>query len=71
MAETAGKQALSPMAMPIGDVAKLLSKVSGKGVDSEMLEEDVAEGAPTNPDGTINLVNYAAWLVKEMAKRAN
>ncbi|HEY0984822.1 hypothetical protein [Schlesneria sp.] len=71
MAETPGKQALSPMAMPIADVAKLLAKVSGKGVNSAMLEEDVAEGAPTNPDGTLNLVNYAAWLVKEMSKRAN
>ena len=59
------------MAMSIHEAARLLSKVSGKGVDSEMLEEDIAEGAPTNPDGTINLVNYAAWLVKEMAKRAN
>ena len=71
MAENLEKQALSPMAMPIHDAARLLSKVSGKGIESEMLEEDVAEGAPTNPDGTINLVNYAAWLVKEMAKRAN
>lgn len=71
MAETLEKQALSPMAMQIRDAARLLSKVSGKGVEPEMLEEDMAEGAPTNPDGTINLVNYAAWLVKEMAKRAN
>ena len=59
------------MAMSIHEAARLLSKVSGKGVDSEMLEEDIAEGAPANPDGTINLVNYAVWLVKEMAKRAN
>jgi hypothetical protein len=30
-----------------------------------MLEADLAVGAPANPDGTINLVHYAAWLVKE------
>jgi hypothetical protein len=23
---------------------------------------DIADGAPTNPDGTVNLVHYAAWL---------
>ena len=25
-------------------------------------------GAPTNPDGTLNLVEFAAWLVKEMGR---
>ena len=32
-----------------------------------MLQADIDDGAPTNPDGTMNLVQYAAWLVKEMA----
>jgi len=31
-----------------------------------MLEADVAAGAPTNADGTINLVHYAAWLLGDM-----
>jgi len=39
-------------------------------VTVEMLEMDIADGAPTNPDGTINLVKFASWLVMEMA-RAN
>ena len=26
---------------------------------------DLASGAPRNPDGTINLIEYAAWLAKE------
>ena len=30
-----------------------------------MLRADLAAGAPTNPDGTINLVHYAAWLARE------
>ena len=29
-------------------------------------EELLAAGAPVNSDGTLNLVHYAAWLVKEM-----
>ena len=35
-----------------------------------MIREDIAEGAPTNADGTLNLVHYAAWLVQEMADGA-
>jgi hypothetical protein len=34
-----------------------------------MIEADRAAGAPTNAGGTINLVHYAAWLVREMASR--
>jgi hypothetical protein len=32
-----------------------------------MLRADLAAGAPVNPDGTLHLVRYAAWLVREMA----
>lgn len=71
MAESPEKQPLNPAAISLIDAAKVLSKTGGKAVDAEMLEEDLSEGAPQNPDGTINLMNYAAWLVKEMAKRAN
>jgi hypothetical protein len=27
-----------------------------------MIAADIRDGAPTNPDGTVNLVHYAAWL---------
>lgn len=67
MAEDPGKPPLSPTALPLRDAARLLSKTGGQPISIEMLEADVAEGAPTNPDGTINLVHYAAWLVKELA----
>jgi hypothetical protein len=38
---------------------------------SSSSQADVDAGAPTNGDGTINLVHYAAWLVKEMACRGD
>ena len=44
---------------------------TGASVTTEMVTADVAAGAPTNSDGTINLVHYAAWLVKERATRGN
>ncbi|MCP4594516.1 MAG: hypothetical protein GY842_27610 [bacterium] len=59
--------AVSPTALPVADAARLLSAAGGQQVTVEMLEADVAAGAPTNADGTINLVYYAAWLAKEMS----
>ena len=57
---------LSPTAMPPADVAKLLSRAGGTPVTAEMLQADLSAGAPVNKDGTLNLVHYAAWLVREM-----
>ena len=62
-----GKAGLNPAALRIEDAAKVLSRVGGKPVTMDMLQADIDAGAPTNPEGNINLVHYAAWLVKEMA----
>ena len=35
---------------------------------TEQIASDLEAGAPQNTDGTINLVHYAAWLVKEMGR---
>jgi hypothetical protein len=59
---------LNPNALTPADAARLLSKAGGKAVPVELIEKDVTNGAPTNADGTINLVHYAAWLVKEMGR---
>ena len=67
MAEVPGKPPLSPTALALRDAARLLSKTGGQPISQEMLEADIADGAPANPDGTINLVHYAAWLVKELS----
>ena len=53
---------LSPTALPLAEAARLLSAVGGQVVTTEMLQADVAAGAPTNADGTLNLVQYAAWV---------
>lgn len=54
-------------ALPLSDATKVLSKSGGRPVTEAMLRADLAAGAPVNPDGTINLIHYAAWLVKELA----
>ena len=59
MAEDTPKPQLNPAAMPLRDAARLLAKVGGPSITEAMLKSDVEAGAPTNPDGTINLVRSA------------
>jgi hypothetical protein len=61
---------MNPAALTAENVARLLSRVGGQPVTVAMLEADRLAGAPRNVDGTVNLVHYAAWLVKEMGRRA-
>ena len=61
------KPVLSLTALSLEDTAKLLTKAFGQSVTVEMLEADRLAGAPANGDGTLNLVHYAAWLVRETA----
>jgi hypothetical protein len=64
-----GKPSLSPTSLTLADAARLLAKAGGQPVTTAMLEADLAAGAPANAEGTINLVHYAAWLVREMSAR--
>jgi len=59
----------SPMALTPAQAAKILSAAAGRRIGEEAIREDIKAGAPVNPDGTINLVHYAAWLNRELAKR--
>jgi hypothetical protein len=61
---------LNPSALTIAQIAQVLSAVSGKPVTIAMIQSDIADGAPTNAGGTVNLVMYAAWLLKDRS-RAN
>ena len=50
------KTGLNPAAIPVAELARML------GIPEMQLQRHVDEGAPTNGDGTLNLVRYAAWL---------
>ncbi len=58
---------LKPQSLRLADMARVLSASGARPVTVEMLQADLDDGAPRNPDGTMNLVHFAAWLVKEMA----
>jgi hypothetical protein len=59
---------INPTAMAIHDAARLLTTVGGVPIDESMIRSDLDAGAPANADGTLNLVHYAAWLVKELGR---
>jgi len=62
------RPSLNPAALSLVNAAALLTRAGVQPVTAAMLEADVAAGAPSNPDGTLNLVHYAAWLVQEVAR---
>jgi len=73
MAESLDKlqrSGMNPAALVLSDAATILAKVTTWPITEAMLRADVEAGAPTNADGTLHLVHYAAWLVRRMAREA-
>jgi hypothetical protein len=66
MNEGAGQ--VDPTRLSVEQAAKLLSAAYRERIDAEKIRLDLDNGAPAGRDGTINLVNYAAWLAKEMGR---
>jgi hypothetical protein len=62
------EEQINPNALTVVQVARLLTRSGASSVTPAMIETDLAAGAPRNPNGTINLVHYGAWLVKEMGR---
>ena len=60
---------LQPTSLSVEHAARLLTAVGGRPVTTDMIARDTDNGAPVNADGTINLVRYAAWLIRERVTR--
>ncbi len=58
---------INPLAIPVEQVAKILSALARRKIPASQITQDIEAGAPTNADGTINLLHYAAWLLKEIS----
>ena len=66
---SAGSEGMNPQALSVDNAARVLSAAGRRVISPDMIREDLAAGAPTNPDGTINLVHYTAWLAKNVAQK--
>ena len=59
----------NPTSLSLEDMARLLSAGGGKKVTPEQVQADIDAGAPGGAGGRMNLVHYAAWLVREVQTR--
>jgi len=57
-----------PTKLSAAQLASLLSAAAKAKVTPQMIRADLAAGAPSNPDGTLHLVHYTAWLLREVAR---
>lgn len=60
---------VNPLSLSIEEVSRLLSAAGGRKVTPEQVQADVDAGAPVGVGGRMNLVHYAAWLVREVQAR--
>ena len=52
--------------LAVDEAARLLTEAGGRAVTPETIRADIEAGAPANADGTLNMVHYAAWLLKNV-----
>ena len=52
-------------------LVNILKGAGSRLISAELLTADFEAGAPKNEDGTINLVEFAAWIVKGDEANAN
>ena len=62
---------LDPKSMTLSDAARVLAASGSQHATAEALQSDIDTGMPTSPDGTLDLVVYAAWLAKEISRRGD
>ena len=56
-------------ALPKDALVRALKNAGSRTLTEERLEADIAVGAPVNENGTMNLYDYAAWILKTEASR--
>ncbi|MFA7014048.1 MAG: hypothetical protein WC202_13940 [Desulfobacterales bacterium] len=62
---------LNPLALSPENLVKVLVKSGCRIMTLEMLRRDIDSGMPVNADGTVNLVKYMAWMIKEIDRDGN
>jgi len=45
------------------DLQKLMKQAGSEKITKAVIQEHIDKGAPVNDDGTINLIEYGAWLI--------
>ena len=56
---------VNPLALPADDAVRMLRRSGCTAMSDETLARLVEDGLPLNADGTLNIVEYMAWMLKE------
>jgi len=54
----------NPMALPKSALVRALQVAGSRTISLEQVEADIQAGAPMNDDGSMNILAYAAWILK-------
>ena len=54
----------NPRALTKEQVVTVLKHSGSRTISLTALEADIEEGAPLNEDGTMDIIAYAAWILK-------
>ena len=57
---------LTTDAIPVEKMAEILSSAGKRRITKATIQGHINAGAPTNADGTINMMHYIAWLLVEL-----
>lgn len=65
------ENSLKMTALSPENIVQLLKRAGCRGMTMETLERDIDAGLPVNGDGTINLIEYTAWMIREVNRDGN
>ena len=56
---------VNPLALSAGDLMRMLRKSGCPQMTDETLQRLIDDGLPLNADGTLNIIEFTAWMLKE------
>ena len=62
---------VNPLALPAGDALRMLRRSGCPQMSDETLQRLIDDGLPLNADGTMNIIEYTAWMLKEAQGNGN
>ena len=62
---------VNPLALPAGDLMRMLRRSGCPQMSDETLQRLIDDGLPLNADGTMNIIEYTAWMLKEAQGNGN
>ena len=62
---------VNPLALPAGDALRMLRRSGCPQMSDETLQRLIDDGLPLNADGTMNIIEYTAWMLKEVQGNGN